>query len=197
MSRSYLAKKNALGFSLIEIMIAVVVLATGLLALAALQGSLARNSAEAKVRGRVAAMLSARMDQLHAGGYDAVTDDDAGATNVAEDCATSARPWLCTAAKDAALANDATTGNSLSVDQDVSQLFGAVGGTSFTNTVTDPDTDAQFKRVRLTATWSDVSGNQKTLTMSSDISALALRSSLVPPPDPDSAKNVPATLVRH
>jgi Tfp pilus assembly protein PilV len=183
MSRSNLAKKKATGFSLIEIMIAVVVLATGLLALAALQGSLARNSAEAKVRGRVAAMLSAHMDQLRAGGYETVAAD-AATTTTAEDCATSARPWLCKAAKDVAL-------GSLTVSQTVQVWSGAPGSGSFSNTaIPDPDVDAQFKRVVLAATWPDASGNSHTLTMSSDISALALRSSLVPPPDPNSSANV-------
>lgn len=183
MSRSYPAKKKASGFSLIEIMVAVVVLATGLLALAALQGSLARNSAEAKVRGRVAAMLSARMDQLRAGGYDGVAAD-AGGTTSDEACDTSARPWLCTAAKDAAL-------GSLNFSQTVQEWSSSAGAAVFTNVApTDPDNDPQFKRVMLTATWSDAMGDSRSLSMSSDISALALRSSLVPPPDPDSASNV-------
>jgi len=58
---------RAPGFSLIEVLIAVVVLATGLLALTALQGRLAQASSEAKTRSRVAAMLASRMDELRAG----------------------------------------------------------------------------------------------------------------------------------
>src|SRR4249919_1754432 len=57
------------GFSLLEVLIAIVVLSVGLLALAALQGSLSRASAEAKVRGRVVAMMAGRMDQLRGLGY--------------------------------------------------------------------------------------------------------------------------------
>ena len=70
MKRIYRTPGRSGGFSLIEVMIAVVVLATGLLALAALQASLTRSSAEAKTRSRVAAMLSARMDELRGSGYD-------------------------------------------------------------------------------------------------------------------------------
>jgi len=52
------------GFSLIEVMVAVVVLATGLLAMAALQGALARNSADAKARTAVMAALASRMSEI-------------------------------------------------------------------------------------------------------------------------------------
>ena len=52
------------GFSLLEVLVAVVLLATGLLALAALQGSLARSSAEAKTRSRIAALMAAEMDNV-------------------------------------------------------------------------------------------------------------------------------------
>ncbi|WP_457095713.1 type IV pilus modification PilV family protein [Lysobacter sp. P5_B9] len=182
MSRSYLTKKVR-GFSLIEVMIAVVVLATGLMALAALQGSLTRNSAEAKVRGRVTAMLSARMDQLRSMGYDAVAAD-AATTTAAENCAASTRPWLCAAGKEAAL-------NQLTVAQGVQVWSGAIGAVGFApGAPTDPATQPQFKRVELTATWRDASDVVHNVSMSSDISALALRSSLVPPPDPTSASNV-------
>ncbi|MFS8064082.1 MAG: type IV pilus modification PilV family protein, partial [Luteimonas sp.] len=68
------------GFSLLEVLIAVVILASGLLALASLQGSLTRSSAEAKVRGRVAAMLSARMDELRSSGYGALASSTVNST---------------------------------------------------------------------------------------------------------------------
>ena len=72
MHRVRSSRRGTRGFSLLEVLIAVVVLSVGLLALAALQGRLTQASAEAKVRGRVAAMLAARMDVLRNGGYGAL-----------------------------------------------------------------------------------------------------------------------------
>ena len=69
MIRFHRSPNRQAGFSLIEVLIAVVVLATGLLALASLQASLTRSSAESKARGRIAAMLDARMDELRSAGY--------------------------------------------------------------------------------------------------------------------------------
>src|SRR5215216_4980313 len=89
------------GFTLLEVLIAVVVMAVGLLALAALQGSLTRSSADAKVRGRVAAMLTARMDDLRSGGYGNLLDGGpTSLTSTADDCdlaAPDATDWMdCT-----------------------------------------------------------------------------------------------------
>src|SRR5687768_337924 len=79
------------GFSLLEVLIAVVVLSVGLLALAALQGRLTQASSEAKVRGRVAAMLSARMDALRNGGYGTINPI---VFNAVDPCDGDATDWL-------------------------------------------------------------------------------------------------------
>lgn len=54
------------GFSLLEVLVAVSLLAIGLLALAALQGALARGAADATVRARVMGVLAGELDALRA-----------------------------------------------------------------------------------------------------------------------------------
>ena len=60
------------GFSLLEVLIAAVVLAAGLLALTALQGALMRNSADAKARSQLAALAQSAMDNARSSGYGAI-----------------------------------------------------------------------------------------------------------------------------
>ncbi|WP_225876317.1 type IV pilus modification PilV family protein [Lysobacter solisilvae (ex Woo and Kim 2020)] len=161
------------GFSLIEILIAVVVLATGLLALTALQGSLTKASAEAKVRGRVAAVVAGRMEFLRNGPYDSIV---AGS----DSCATTTPPdWV-----PASVCSDASIG-ALSVTQAVQTWS---GDTTFAETgaVSDPNA-AQFKRVRLTAVWTDSNGTSHSLRSVSDISPLGMVSNLMVPPDSDTS----------
>ncbi len=162
------------GFSLIEVMVAVVILATGLLALAALQGSLSRASADAKARGRVAAMLTARMEdlRLQSGG---LTEGDAPEeTSTTDPCGDGdTTDWLdCTRA-------EANLG-SLTVNQNVTTWSGS--GTFTATTTTDPDM-AQFRRITLTANWTDAANSGHTLTTRTDVSALSLVTSLVQQPD--------------
>lgn len=160
------------GFSLLEVMIAVVVLATGLLALAALQASLTRSSAEAKVRGRVAALLSARMDTLRATQY-------ASATTLPNDgCATDlgADDWV-----PASFCREAGIG-AITATQTVTRYASAVGAGGFSTAHTPAAGDPEFKRVILTATWSDAGGASHRLAMDSQLSDLALKASLFPSP---------------
>jgi type IV pilus modification protein PilV len=163
------------GFSLIEVLVAVVVLAVGLLALATLQLSLTRASAEAKVRGRVAAMLTARMDSLRNQGYGTLASAAVLSTE-ADDCdpaSPDAGDWIdCTRAQ-AAL-------GSLDFNQAVQTFSGAA---SFLEQPPADPRMAQFKRITLTASWTDAAGGNHQIGIASDVSALALTNMLVPPPD--------------
>jgi len=167
--------RAAPGFSLIDVLVAVVVLAVGLLAFASLQGSLTRASADAKVRARVAAMLSARMDALRTGGYGALATSTVISTE-ADDCdpaSPDASDWIdCTRAQ-AAL-------SSLRLDQVVQTFSGAA---SFSEEEPLNPQMAQFRRITLTASWVDAAGSNQQIGIASDVSAMALTNNLIPPPD--------------
>lgn len=66
LSTNYSSIRPVRGFSLIEVLIAVLVLATGMLALAALQGSITRNSVDAKVRSQGLAAAVTVLDTVRA-----------------------------------------------------------------------------------------------------------------------------------
>lgn len=167
------------GFSLLEVMIAVVVLATGLLALAALQASLARNSADAKVRGRVATMVSARMDELRSLGYGnaALAAGTVITDSTTDPCGDGdATDWIDCTRTQAGL-------SSLSVTQ-VTQIWSsAVGAAKFTAGRVPATNEPEFKRIALTATWTDGTGSSHSLAMASDASPLALSNDLFPTDD--------------
>ncbi|WP_460812271.1 prepilin-type N-terminal cleavage/methylation domain-containing protein [Luteimonas pelagia] len=182
------APRRPRGFSLLEVLIAVVVLSTGFLALAALQGSLARASADAKIRTQVAAMMQARMDQLRAIGY--FSADDATDSCAANAGATDGSDFVTAAF---------CTQNALSaftLVQEVDTWTSAVGANSFAVGAPADVNDPQFKRVVLRAQWTDATGASRQMAMSSDLSELSLKDSLVEPPDDESLDTM-APLVRQ
>ncbi len=188
------ARKAEVGFSLIEVLIAVVILATGLLALAALQGALSRSSSEAKTRSRVAAMLTARMDELRAttGGYDAIPIGAVTTQSTTGDCDTAspdATDWIDCPRSQANV-------GSLSVTQTTQIWSSTSGGTNFANAAPADSNDPQFKRIQLSATWTDASNSAHALGMTSDFSPLALTSSELPVTDPTGSSNA-APVVRQ
>lgn len=152
------------GFALIEVMIAIVVLAAGLLALTALQGSLIRASADSKARSQIAAFAESEMDRIRLGGVDQTlsscpTADPGDFSGVSSlQCAISATQYVW---------NPATG--------------------AFAVSAVNPDNNAYFKRVILTMGWTDATGGSRSLAMSTDVSPLALDSSKVmidrAPPD--------------
>lgn len=145
MRRSNRSSGRSAGFSLIEVMIAVVVLAVGLLALVALQTNLVRVGADAKARSRIASLVSSHMDEARAGGYTALaTVTEVGCT---------AGNDICQAQTDAAVSN-------LMVGRTVGTAFGA--------------NDSQFKTLRVSARWTDSAGNARALSMDTVISPLSL-----------------------
>ncbi|BCT91636.1 hypothetical protein LYSHEL_06600 [Lysobacter helvus] len=183
MKHRILRRHDSEGFSLLEVLIAIVVLSVGLLALAALQGSLSRASSEAKVRGRVAAMLAGRMDELRSGGYGGLTPEGAATpvTSTTGDCdpaTPDATDWIdCTRAQ-AAL-------GSLTTTQRVDTWYGASTFATPAPALGSQDPRvAQFKRITLTAAWTDATNGAHSMAITSDVSAMALTNNIIVPPDP-------------
>ncbi|MUV15718.1 prepilin-type N-terminal cleavage/methylation domain-containing protein [Noviluteimonas gilva] len=178
------------GFSLLEVLVAIVVLTVGLLALAALQGSLTRSSSDAKTRARVSAMLAARMDALRGSNYGNLTPEGAQAAIVsadgvpANDC-DPATPdntdWIDCARVESGI-------GSLTAQQTINTWYGAGSFATPAPALNAQDPRvAQFKRVTLNAWWNDASGVRHDLQLISDVSSMTLTSSIVVPPDPLSA----------
>lgn len=174
MDRLFVLHRKDAGFSLLEVLIAVVVLSVGLLALAALQGALTRSSADAKMRGRVAAMLTTHMDSLRNGGYGNLT---VGTTtfDVVDACDGDSTDWLDCAREQAGLPT-------LDVEQVITVWFGA-GSFASSNAEQDPALP-QFKRIVLTSTWTDTGGVDHSQSITSDVSSMSLTNNIVVPPDP-------------
>lgn len=166
--------RGASGFSLIEVMIAVIVLATGLLALAALQAKLTANSADAKARSRIAALMTSAIDDERASGYTGIAAF--GATSCTTTTPTALQTAICTAESDAGVSG-------LQVSQTVSTLYGLPTAGSFTTTVPAASVKiyGEYKRVQITATWTDATGGSRTLGMTtvSDQLGLATSSTLL------------------
>jgi type IV pilus modification protein PilV len=135
------------GFSLIEVLIAVVVLATGLLALTALQGALLRNSADAKARSQLAAYAQSLMDDARQQGYGAIptgTNDDLLSTSTGNSLAAAAQAM------------------GVSELTETSTISEVVNGTS------------TYKTVTLQLNWRDATGAPRSLRMNSVVSPLLL-----------------------
>lgn len=137
------------GFSLIEVMIAVVVLSTGLLALAALQANLIRSAADSKARSRVAALVSSHLDAMRAGGY-------AGATSMAA--------LGCVSGNDVCQAQTEGAIGGLTIAHQV-------------NEVLLPGSEARYKTIRMEAQWTDAGGQARSLSMDTALSPTALDAS--------------------
>lgn len=137
------------GFSLIEVMIGVVILATGLLALSALQGSLARNAADSRIRSQVAAAM------------ESAAEADRGSSNFSAVPATPSAVTipgigaLTVAILDCSYTNLTDTSKS---DPDDCVNLGSTAQ------------DAQYKQVRYRASWTDATGGSRSMTLTSIVS---------------------------
>jgi prepilin-type N-terminal cleavage/methylation domain-containing protein len=165
------------GFTLIEVMIAVVVLATGLLAMAALQAKLAANSADAKARSRIATLITGVIDKERALGY----------SNIGPFGPLTASAGACLATSDASLVtltqkiqNDINCAQSdagvsgVSLTQTMTRYYAGPTAGSFTTTAPAASVTiyGDYKQIKLTANWNDATGATRSLavdTITSDL----------------------------
>lgn len=138
------------GFSLIEVLIAVVVLATGLLALAALQGALTRNAADARLRSEAVAVAEIVTERLRAEGYNDLRAIIGGGTGAA---------WLDSQPDIATLRQGSATTYEIAVNGAVIQF---------------PPSDAELTRVVVEVDWTDAMGTARDVSMTSMVSAASL-----------------------
>jgi len=173
------------GFSLIEVMIAVIVLATGLLALAALQINLTSSSADAKARSRIAALLATAIDDERNTGFSsigAIPSPGVGCLATG----TRLQQAICTAQQDAGV-------SALTVVQQITEEYGLPGSSSFIPTApcATPAACAKiiygdYKLIQLNATWTDATGGSRSLATTTIASDIGLRTS-------DTLRNKPLT----
>jgi type IV pilus modification protein PilV len=155
--------KKTRGFSMIEVLIAVVVLGFGLMALAALQTSIIRSSAETKTQTVALQLAKDKVEDLRSfqtlAGYQALTS---GNDTVIESAVNYARTWTVTrfgyqpsVGVFAAIAN--LTGATPAADG------GGVGYTA----------NNEYKRVAVRVTWTDANGASQSIGIEDAIGALS------------------------
>ncbi|WP_056132876.1 prepilin-type N-terminal cleavage/methylation domain-containing protein [Lysobacter sp. Root494] len=145
------------GFSLIEVLIAVVVLATGLLALSALQGALVRNSADAKARSQVAIYAQSLVEAARQQGYGAIP----------------------TGNQQALLST--STGNALTA---AAQAMGVSTLSESTTIAEITNGSSKYKTIDLGLQWTDVTGAPRNIHVRSVVSPLLLSQNLLNELDP-------------
>lgn len=133
------------GLSLIEVLIAIVVLATGMLALAALQGAIARASADAKARTQLTAFAESTLEVARGHSFGGLTAASLSST-VSDD------------ALEALAQRAGVEIGAISFDVDLMVPSGTGWGAADPS---DPPgaNDPQMKQVTISITWTDAQGN--------------------------------------
>lgn len=154
------------GFSLIDVLVAIIVLATALLALAALQGTLTRNTADARARSQIASLSAGFLDQARTGGYLSITNK-----TVTPNSGSSATPDQLMAYN----VQRAAGVSNLSVNV-ASETWVADSTGAFAVATGAVDSAApQFKKVTVTSTWTDASGQARQFKIDTVINPLAIQ----------------------
>ena len=168
---------RARGFSLIEVLVAAAVLSVGLLALASLQMSLVRTSADAKAYTVAVALAKDKLEELRTYtdvrgtlSYQALTDGTDAPGNVGGVEYT--RGWTVTRY----VYNRDPDGNALTADRAFLAYATDTGDTPNPfngNTATGWVDDNEFKRIAVRVTWVDAAGDTRTVALEDAIASVA------------------------
>jgi Tfp pilus assembly protein PilV len=157
------------GFSMIDVLVAIVVLATALLALAALQGALTRNAADARSRSQIVAYTEGLIDQSRATSYDSI----AAGTIVPSNGSTASAQE-----REAYYAQTASGASDLKTVITSTEYYGTTAGTGGTFSATAPSDlssyTPRYKQVNVTTTWSDATGQPRTMSIDTIVSPLTI-----------------------
>jgi len=157
------------GFSMIDVLVAIVVLATGLLALAVLQTALTRNSVDTRTRTQIGAYTQGLMDELRVRGYSSIANTTIAASSTA--CTASPMTALNKMQCDAYNVQKNTGASSLSTAITSTQNYGS-GTNSWSSSVPTglSGSTPQYKDVTVTTTWTDASGASRQMSFNTTVS---------------------------
>lgn len=176
--KSYVPSKASisLGFSMIDVLVAIIVLATGLIALAALQGALTRNGADARARSTIAAYTEGVIDQMRSLGYSVVPPGSSFPTSISPGTCTSTMSIPQAVDCRAATAQTASGVSNLKTIITASEYYGTGNGGGIGAFSTSMPTStgsvivAQYKQLQVTTSWTDASGLSQSLTYDTTVS---------------------------
>jgi type IV pilus modification protein PilV len=192
---SRIMTRSQSGFSMIDVLVAIIVLATGLLALGVLQAALTRNGVDARTRTQVAAYAQGLMDQMRGAGYDAFsapsgsTCTTLGATYAAgtpptcaatitassSACSATSQTFLQKMQCDAYNAQTYTGVSNLSSTITTSEYYGSTGGTWVSTKPTGySDKTPHYKDVSVATTWTDAMGQSRTMAYNTTVSPVTV-----------------------
>ncbi|HPF73454.1 MAG TPA: type IV pilus modification protein PilV [Xanthomonadaceae bacterium] len=163
------------GFSLIEVLVAVVILSVGLLALAALQINIVRSSADAKSRSTALSLAQEKLEQareFRSRGSDQINCP-------ATTAATWPERYSCVGpspAPETMTVGGTTFSRTWTVGRyvfdSVNGSFASTGvGTADTALATGLRAGTEFKRVDVTVAWTDAEGDNRLVTVTDSVSA--------------------------
>ncbi len=167
------------GFTLIEVMVALLVLALGILGISKLQGTLIRNSSDANQRSVAMTLAQKKVDDLKSFVHlDDDIDNDPATTETwdpTDPLDEQSYAFIDDNAGGTIASGNITIGNynyTLTWDMD-HWYYASVGSTAVSTSAATIDAKSQFKKVAVTVAWNDQTGTPQSVVLETVIDAYA------------------------